>query len=417
LKNAKDRLIHSKFCYMESMSHERTIPGTKLRKPLAKNRLRPADTQRFVEKLIGEDFHAKRVLSLANGVTGVIHGATLGIHAIGQGLAQAQGLNPKHAVKQVDRLMSNAGISCNDFFQNWVPFVLGARDDVYVALDWTEFDADDHCTIALYLITSHGRATPLLWRTVRKSTIEGWRNDHEDDLLALFAKLRPAHTKRVTVLADRGFGDQKLYPFLVSLGLDFIIRFRGIIYVEASNGEVRPATQWLSPSGRAVKLANVKVTSDRTPVAAVVGVHARGMKDAWHLATSRADLSGAQAVKAYGKRFTIEETFRDCKDARFGMGLKATHIANPERRDRLLLLAAISQALLTLLGAAAEETGLDRKLKVNTVERRTHSLFTQGSYWYGAIPMMPEEWLAPLMVAFGRLVSEQRTFAQMFGIL
>ncbi len=402
---------------MDSMSHETTTPGTRLRKPLAKNRLRPADTQRFVEKLIGEDFHAKRVLSLANGVTGVIHGATLGIHAIGQGLAQAQGLNPRHAVKQVDRLMSNAGISCDTFFKNWVPFVLGAREDVYVALDWTEFDADDHCTIALYLITSHGRATPLLWRTVRKSTIEGWRNDHEDDLLALFAKLRPAHTKRATVLADRGFGDQKLYPFLVSLGLDFIIRFRGIIYVEASNGEVRPATHWLSPSGRAVKLANVKVTSDRTPVAAVVGVHARGMKDAWHLATSRSDLSGAQAVKAYGKRFTIEETFRDAKDARFGMGLKATHIADPERRDRLLLLAAISQALLTLLGAAAEETGLDRKLKVNTVKRRTHSLFTQGSYWYGAIPMMPEEWLAPLMAAFGRLVSEQRAFAQVFGIL
>lgn len=402
---------------MDSMSQEMTIPGNKLRKPLAKNRLRPKDTQRFVEQLVGDDFHAKRVLSLANGVTGTIHGATLGIHAIGQGLAQAQGLNPKHAVKQIDRLLSNVAITCEDFFARWVPFVLGSRDDVYVALDWTEFDGDDHSTIALYLITSHGRATPLLWRTVIKSTIEGWRNNYEDDLLVLFAKLRPAHTNRATVLADRGFGDQKLYPFLGLLGLDFIIRFRGLIYVETSDGEVRSAAQWLSPSGRAVKLSNVKVTSDRTPVAAVVGVHARGMKEAWHLATSRADLSGAQAVKTYGKRFTIEETFRDCKDARFGMGLKATHIGDPKRRDRLLVLAAISQALITLLGAAAEETGLDRKLKVNTVKRRTHSLFTQGTYWYGAIPTMPDEWLAPLMASFGRLVSEQPAFAQVFGIL
>jgi hypothetical protein len=402
---------------MNAMSQKTTIPGKKLRKPLAKNRLRPKDTQRFVEKLIAEDFHAKRVLSLANGVTGTIHSATLGIHAIGQGLAQAQGLNPKHAVKQIDRLLSNAAITCEDFFARWVPFVMGAREDVYVALDWTEFDADDHCTIALYLITSHGRATPLLWRTVMKSTIEGWRNAHEDDLLELFAKLLPTHTKRATVLADRGFGDQKLYPFLTSLGLDFIIRFRGLIHVETSDGEVRPAAEWLSPSGRAVKLSNVMVTSDRTPVAAVVVVHARGMKEAWNLATSRADLSGAQVVKAYGKRFTIEETFRDCKDARFGMGLKATHIGNPERRDRLLVLAAISQALITLLGAAAEETGLDRKLKVNTVKRRTHSLFTQGTYWYGAIPTMPEEWLEPLMASFGRLVSEQPAFAQVFGIL
>ena len=399
------------------MSQKATIQKPKLRKPLAKNRLRPADTLRFVEKLIGEDFHAKRVLSLANGVTGTIHGATLGVHAIGQALAQAQGLNPKHAVKQVDRLLSNAGISCDGFFEHWVPFVMGAREDVFVALDWTEFDADDHSTIALYLITSHGRATPLMWRTVRKSTIEGWRNDHEDDLLALFARLRPTHTKRATILADRGFGDQKLYPFLVSLGLDFIVRFRGIINVEAPDGQSRPAAQWLAPTGRAVKIRDAKVTADRTPVAAVVCVHARGMKDAWHLATSRADLTGAQIVKAYGKRFSIEETFRDCKDARFGMGLKATHIGDAKRRDRLLLLAAISQALLTLLGAAAEETGLDRMLKANTSKKRTHSLFTQGCYWYGAIPTMRDEWLAPLMAAFGRLVSEQRAFAQVFGVL
>ena len=399
------------------MSQEAMVPGTKLRKPLAKNRLRPADIHRFVENLVGDDFHAKRVLSLSNGVTGTIHGATLGIHAIGQGLAQAQGLNPKHAIKQVDRLLSNTGIVVDDFFEHWVPFVVGAREDVYVALDWTEFDADDHCTIALYLITSHGRATPLLWKTVVKSTIEGWRNDHEDDLLARFAKFRPAHLKRATVLADRGFGDQKLYPFLRSLGLDFIIRFRGLIHVEAPDGQTRPATEWLPSTGRAVKIPDAKVTSDRTPVAAVVCVHARGMKDAWFLATSRADLTGAQVVKGYGKRFSIEETFRDCKDARFGMGLKATHIGAPARRDCLLLLAAMSQALLTLLGAAAEETGLDRKLKANTVKRRTHSLFTQGCYWYGAIPTMPDEWLAPLMAVFGRLVSGQRAFTQVFGIL
>src|SRR5512137_2560189 len=115
------------------MSKADTSPAKKWRKPLPKNRLRPADTQRFVEKLVGDDFHAMRVLSLANGLTGTIHGATLGIHAIGQGLAQAQALNPKHAVKQVDRLLSNSGIVLDDFFKNWVPFVVGAREDVQVA--------------------------------------------------------------------------------------------------------------------------------------------------------------------------------------------------------------------------------------------------------------------------------------------
>ena len=48
------------------------------------------------------------------------------------------------------------------------------------------------------------------------------------------------------------------------------------------------------------------------------------------------------------------------------MELSATHIGTPERRDRVLLLSAVAQALLTLLGAASEACGLDRTLKANT---------------------------------------------------
>jgi hypothetical protein len=36
-------------------------------------------------------------------------------------------------------------------------------------------------------------------------------------------------------------------------------------------------------------------------------------------------------------------------------------------------------------------------VKVNTSKERTHSLFRQGAYWYGAIPNMREDWLRDLM--------------------
>ena len=154
-----------------------------------------------------------------------------------------------------------------------------------------------------------------------------------------------------------------------------------------------------------------------SPVAAVVTVHARGMKDAWCLATSRADRSASQVVKQYGRRFAIEETFRDTKDLHFGFGLSATHIRSPERRDRLLLLLAIAHALLTLLGAASEASGLDRYLKTNTVKHRTVSLFRQGAYWYLCLPNMREEWLRPLMDAFDRIVREHAVFCEIFGVI
>jgi hypothetical protein len=74
----------------------------------------------------------------------------------------------------------------------------------------------------------------------------------------------------------------------------------------------------------------------------------------------------------------IEPNFRDTKDPRFGMGMSALRIADPQRRDRLFLLNAFAIVLLTLLGVAGESLGMDRHLRSNTSKRRTHSLFRQG---------------------------------------
>jgi hypothetical protein len=102
----------------------------------------------------------------------------------------------------------------------------------------------------------------------------------------------------------------------------------------------------------------------------------------------------------YAQRWGIEPSFRDTKDLRFGMGLKATHIKNPDRRDRRLLLNAFAIVLLTLLGVAGERLGRDRHLKASTVKYRTHPLFRQGCLLYDLIPNRPTERLKPLMQRF-----------------
>src|SRR4029077_18099904 len=76
---------------------------------------------RFLDSLLGADMHAKRVLSLANATLGVVSTASLAVHTIGQGLALARGLVTKHAVKQVDRLLSNDGIDIDAILPHWVP--------------------------------------------------------------------------------------------------------------------------------------------------------------------------------------------------------------------------------------------------------------------------------------------------------
>jgi len=378
-------------------------------------KLSPERVHVFVKEVLGEDEHATRVLSFANGVVGVVHAAALGVHVIGRGLADAMGLDPKHAIKQVDRLLSNSGIVVWSWFEQWVRFVVAERSEVVVALDWTEFDKDDHAVIALYLLTSHGRATPLLWRTVRKSELKDQRNAHECAVIERLHEILPESVD-ITLLADRGFGDQKLFFWLDTIGWRYAVRFRDVIKV-THKGRTMPARDWVPVSGHAKMLREVTITDDETAIPAVVVKHQKGMKDAWCIATNRVDLGAQGVAKLYGRRFTIEETFRDMKDNHFGMGLSATHIGVPARRDRLLLLGAISHALLTLLGAAGEACGLDSRLKANTVKTRTMSLFNQGCCWYRMIPTMRSEWLAPLMREFGRLVQSHAAFSQIFGVI
>jgi len=369
----------------------------------------------IVEQMAGESLHAKRLLSLTNAVVGVINAVSLSIHAIGAGLAWSTGLNPKHAVKQVDRLLSNSALNVWGLFMHWVPYVITTRAEIVVALDWTEFDADGHSTVALYLVTSHGRATPLVWMTVKKSRLKGNRNKFEDAVIVRLHEVLPTGVK-VTLLADRGFGDQKLYEFLKKLGFDFIIRFRGVVVVENVDGEARTASEWLLANGRTLQIRSAKVTKDRYLLDSVVCVKAPGMKEPWFLAVGGASIKGAAAVKLYGKRFTIEETFRDTKDPRYGLGLSATHVGDTNRRDRLLLICAMAMMLLTLLGAAGESLGMDRMLKVNTVKKRTHSLFRQGCYYYNAIPNMKPELLEPLVQRFGEFILRENVFVQTFGL-
>ena len=160
----------------------------------------------FIDNLYDGDLHAKRVLSLVNATLGVLVSASLAVHAIGQGLAQALGKLSKHGVKQVDRLLSNQGIDVWEFFGYWVPYLVGARLEVVVvvvamAMDWTSFARDQQDTVVLSMLTGHGRATPLMWMTVRSSTLKGQMKRYEKELLERLREVVPSQVK-VTVVAD-----------------------------------------------------------------------------------------------------------------------------------------------------------------------------------------------------------------------
>jgi hypothetical protein len=173
--------------------------------------------------------------------------ASLAVAMIGQALAQARGLVTKHAIKQVDSLLSNQKVDVWESFARWVPHLVGARREGIVAMDWTEFDRDGQSTPALNLVT------PLVRLSVWKEELTARRNDYEDACLVRLSRVLPAGAA-VTILADRGFGDHKLFAFLKNLGFGYVIRFRGNILTDAA-GETRPAAEWVGKDGRPVNCA------------------------------------------------------------------------------------------------------------------------------------------------------------------
>lgn len=159
---------------------------------------------------------------------------------------------------------------------------------------------------------------------------------------------------RVTVIADRGFASEAVYEAILSYGFDYVIRFKGITYVEDCNGVTKKAKEWLSASGQARTLRDAKLTDKKIPVNTITCYREKGMKSDWCLASSLKQAAGNTLIKFYAKRWSIECSFRDLKNDRYGFGLENVRTRACDLRDKLLMLGAIAVFLLTPLGAAGE---------------------------------------------------------------
>lgn len=378
------------------------------------NNLRIEQVQEQINTVFGIEMHQKRKYSLADAAFGLMNGESLRIHALGEGLARGKGLKKKHATKQIDRLLSNKKLSVWDTFTLWVPYVIGARDEIIVAIDWTSFHKDNQDMLCINLLTSHGRATPLLWKTIDKDRLKHNRCRHEDQLLSRLKECLPSDIK-VTVIADRGFASHKFFDFIENeLKFNYLIRIKSSTTVISNKNTVKKAKEWLADDGRARNIKQAKLTREQFQVEQVVICREKGMKDAWLLATNNKEMKTRQIINLYAKRWKIEPYFRDVKDQRFGFGLSHTHINSTDRRDRLMLVVALAYTLMTILGAAGESIGFDHLLKVNTVKKRTHSLMRQGLFYYDFFNNFTPDEKEQLLRAFHELIDKQKVIKDIF---
>jgi hypothetical protein len=72
--------------------------------------------------------------------------------------------------------------------------------------------------------------------------------------------LRKGEEIKVTLLADRGFGDTKLMKYLNTIWFDYVIRIKKNFHIKDRMGEDKIAKDWLIQA-RKIKLKQALITA------------------------------------------------------------------------------------------------------------------------------------------------------------
>lgn len=334
--------------------------------------------------------HAFRFEAVVAGVDALIRAGRVTITEMGRHVRSKT--TPKHSIKRIDRLVGNPRLQLElpSWYEELARLSIGTCKHPLVLIDWTELGSDLWALSAM--VAGPGRGLPI-YQEVHKSPL-GKRRIHERFLDRLRSVL-PDDCDPILV-ADAEFRT----PFFRACrarGLRFVIRLRGMCTVQSDDlgGLVRlkelysrasSSTQCLgtatpySRTGRGDPLRIVLGPAQKRRVDRCDSNYERRALEPWLLATTVDNEPAEDIVWIYSKRMQIEETFRDTKNGRLGWALDFARTQSRQRMNVLLLLAALANLAIVLVGLAADEAGLARQFQANTVRhRRVFSLFTLGN--------------------------------------
>ena len=358
------------------------------------------------------EIHTSRLQAVMDVATGLQHSKQLSISAIGRHLQSDSEL--KHRIKKVDRLVGNKHL-----YKELSSIYVGLSDYVfkYVAQDNYSPIVIDLC----YLKDTHdiqmlsaevatqGRTIPLYREVFEINELKGRGKEFLSKLSACVPSGRD-----VLIIMDAGFGDDWFEAIELN-GWYWLVRARGGKYIKLSEkDEWQEANELFSQaSTRAKSYNNAYITKSQCRPCRVImkkgstkasrkkpnklprnynsanGNYQRLAKEPWILATNLPKTyDTTKVINAYKRRMQIEESFRDIKNTRYGLGGRYIQTRCVYRWSICMLLAAVTQITLWIIGVIGHSQGFQRKFQSNTV--RNKKVF---SYFY----------LGQLIVEFNKL--------------
>lgn len=336
---------------------------------------------RVLEPCLNE-LHAKRAAALQRAVLAVVLGGALSLSSIALAMCGALGL--RHRIKSVDRLLGNRVLEQSRLqiygalAQQW----LSGLPKVLLVVDWSGLTPDQRWHWLRASVVVNGRSVTL-YEEVHPQRLYGNREVHRR-FLACVDKLLPAGCVPI-VMTDAGF-HSTWFKLVEARGWSYVGRIRGRDMVRQADGPwIRCKALYAQASENALDLGRCGyVRSNCTECRLVLikeeprGRHrlniygkrrvgrasakcAAAAREPWLLAAAPAldHLTAQSIVKLYAQRMTIEESFRDTKNLRWGQGLQITRSRSRERLQMLLLIAHLASFVQRLIGEDAKARQLE----------------------------------------------------------
>ncbi len=276
----------------------------------------------------------------------------------------------------LQRWLANGRIDVSWGCYWWVKWVWERCDLPQAVLLVDETKLGEWIGVLVVSLAFEGRAIPLMWRAYIGNSQADYPSARQVQTIAmLLAKVLEALPGDAPpiVEADRGIGNSsKMMRAVSRLGLSLVFRIKqsSIIHTRrgskhrlsalAKVGETWRGSGWLFDKAEDRVWMHVHILWEV------------GQKEPWCLATNERALRAS----GYAVRMWQEESFRDLKSG--GWQWQASHIHDPQRAERLILVLALAYTWCLTQGILARSSEPALRLQVITGAQSGFSLFRDG---------------------------------------
>ena len=263
-----------------------------------------------------------------------------------------------------------------------------------VVIDWSDLTLDRKWQLIRASVAIEGRSMTL-YEEVHPQSSATSPSVHKAFLVRLATMLPPGCVP--ILITDAGFRGA-WFRLVNHIGWHWIGRIRNRDMVSPANDDSWVGCKTLYPRATAkakplgqynyvrnhpvlCRLVLIKRASQKRHKKSRLGklVHssrslknARAQREPWLLAVSPtlAHLSAQAVVAVYAQRMQIEESFRDLKSERFGLGFSANRSTQKNRLAVLLLVACLASFVLRLIGEVGKARQMGFQFQSNTRRSR-----------------------------------------------